>query len=251
MIDLAQAARSFGVCLTPEQVTAFHRYRDELLRWNRRFNLTAVEKPEAVEIRHFLDSLSLVIALRQLPDPIGLAWSTAETPEVSASAIDVGTGAGFPGLPLKLVWPELRLTLLEAVLKKVTFLRHVVELLGLSNVEAVPARAEELGHDPCYRESYDLVLARAVAPFPVLLEYTLPFCRVGGWFLAQKGPGVYQEMRHIQRALVLLGGAVREVLPVDVPFLDEKRTIVVIEKITPTAVAYPRRPGIPAKRPLI
>jgi 16S rRNA (guanine527-N7)-methyltransferase len=164
--------------------------------------------------------------------------------------IDVGAGAGFPGIPLKIVCPGTRLTLLEATGKKVTFLEHVVERLSLHRVVAVKARAEELAHEPDHREQYDLALARAVADLPVVAEYTLPFCKVGGWVVAQKGEAGAAEAWSAEKAIALLGGELRRVLPVELAGLPEDRSLVVIEKVSPTPGKYPRRPGIPSKRPL-
>jgi 16S rRNA (guanine527-N7)-methyltransferase len=165
--------------------------------------------------------------------------------------IDVGAGAGFPGIPLKLVCSGAHLTLLEATGKKVTFLEHLVGLLGLRWVTAVHARAEELAHDPAHREGYDLALARAVAELPVVAEYTLPFCKVGGWLVAQKGEAGAAEAWSAEAAIELLGGELRRVVPIELPGLPEDRSLVVVEKVGPTPEKYPRRTGMPGKRPLI
>jgi 16S rRNA (guanine527-N7)-methyltransferase len=167
-----------------------------------------------------------------------------------ARMIDVGAGAGFPGIPLKLICPATRLTLLEATGKKVTFLGHVVERLGLRRVTTIKARAEELAHDPAHREQYDLALARAVAELPVVVEYTLPFCKLGGWMVAQKGEAGAAEAWRAETAITLLGGELRRVVPVELPGLPEDRSLVLVEKVGPTPSTYPRRPGIPGKRPL-
>ena len=153
-------------------------------------------------------------------------------------------------MPLKIVCPGLRLTLLEATGKKVTFLEHVVEQLGLQRVTAIHARAEELAHDPAHREHYDLALARAVADLPVVVEYTLPFCKVGGWLVAQKGEAGAAEAWSAEAAIKLLGGELRRVVPVELPGLPEDRSLVVVEKVGPTPEKYPRRAGMPGKRPL-
>jgi 16S rRNA (guanine527-N7)-methyltransferase len=240
MQRLVEGARALGLRLTPEQQAAFQLYYEELVAWNEKFNLTAITEYEPVQIRHFLDSLSCLLAEE--------ARQALKRPE--ARVIDVGSGAGFPGIPLKLVCSGIRLTLLEATGKKVTFLEHIVAQLGLSTVTALQARAEELAHDPDHREKYDLALARAVADLPVVIEYTLPFCRVGGWVLAQKGETGAAEAWTAQRAIALLGGELRRVVPVELPGLPEDRSLVVIEKVGSTPAAYPRRPGIPSKRPL-
>jgi 16S rRNA (guanine527-N7)-methyltransferase len=209
-----------------------------LVAWNQRFNLTAITDWKGVLVRHFLDSLS---CLKALPMP-ELA--------VGARVIDVGTGAGFPGLPLKLVCPEMQLTLLEATGKKVTFLEHMVGTLGLSGVEMIHGRAEELGQDSAHREQYDWALARAVAKMPTLAEYLLPLVRVGGTMLAQKGEGAAAEVHSADDAIVTLGGRVRRLMPVELRGLAETRYLVVVDKTAATPEKYPRRPGMPQKRPL-
>ncbi len=245
MERLQRGATQFGLTLTEAQLRRFQRYRDLLLEWNRRFNLTAVSEPEQVEIRHFLDSLSCLPVLSELA-----ARDDRIRPGMPIRAIDVGTGAGLPGLALKLVWPGLRLTLLEATAKKVRFLQHVIAELGLRHVEAIHGRAEEVAHLPDHRAAYDLALARAVAPLAPLLELTLPFLRTGGWLLAMKGPAATAEVMAAERALEILGGRLHRIFPVEVPYLAEDRFIVAVEKIAPTPERFPRRPGIPARRPL-
>ena len=240
MDRLIAGARTLGLRLTEKQVAAFQRYYEELVAWNQRFNLTAITEYEQVQIRHFLDSLSILLA-----EPLRLTLGRPES-----RAIDVGTGAGFPGIPLKLVSPRLQLTLLEATGKKVGFLQHMIELLGLQQVTALHGRAEELGHEPAHRESYDLALARAVAEMATVAEYTLPFCRVGGWVIAQKGEAGGAEAWAANRAIQLLGGELSRVLPVELPGLPEDRSLVILQKVAPTPPTYPRRAGTPAKRPL-
>ena len=167
-----------------------------------------------------------------------------------ARYIDIGAGAGFPGLPLKIVHPQMKLTLLEATGKKVNFLEDIVGKLGLREVDIVRGRAEELGQQPTHREGYDMALARAVAQFPVLLEYALPLLKVGGIFVAQKGVEIEDEVEAAQPAMKILGGAVNKVRAVHLPGLEDPRHLVVVEKVASTPERYPRRAGIPAKRPL-
>jgi 16S rRNA (guanine527-N7)-methyltransferase len=240
MERLLEGARTLGLQLTDAQRASFQLYYESLIDWNQQFNLTAITDYEQVQIRHFLDSLSCLLARETR-----LALSRR-----SARMIDVGSGAGFPGVPLKLVCPAVQLTLLEATGKKVGFLEHLIERLGLQSVTAIKARAEELGHDPAHREQYDLVLARAVAELPVAIEYMLPFCKVGGWAVAQKGEAGTAEAWAAQHAIGLLGGELRRVVPVELPRLPEDRSLIVVEKAGPTPPTYPRRPGIPGKRPL-
>ncbi len=250
---LREGARALGLNLTAEHVRAFLIYFEELQAWNRRFNLTTVTGYEDVQVKHFLDSLTCLLAFpgassdgpECLPDVVPL--SHRDTPLL---CVDVGTGAGFPGLPLKIMRPALLMTLLESSQKKVSFLKHVVGRLGLQGVEFLWARAEEVGQDPHHRERYDLVLARAVAGMAVLAEYCLPLCRKGGCFIAQKGTGIEPELAGALPAIQLLGGQVREVKQVTLPGLREPRALVLINKVHQTPVAFPRRPGMPAKRPL-
>lgn len=240
MQRLLDGAEALGLSLTPEQQASFQRYYEELVAWNEKFNLTAITDYEQVQIRHFLDSLSCLLA-----EETRLALGQPD-----ARVIDVGSGAGFPGIPLKIVCPGARLTLLEATGKKVTFLDHVVAELGLQQVVAIKARAEELAPDPAHRGGYDLALVRAVADLPVVVEYGLPFCKLGGWLVAQKGEAGAAEAWRAESAINLLGGELRRVMPVELAGLPEDRSLVIIEKVSPTPEAYPRRPGLPRKRPL-
>lgn len=233
MERLAETAAAWGLSLGPTQIGQMARYADELRRWNQRVNLTAITDEDAVITRHFLDSLRCA-----------LSWGA--TP---GRLIDIGTGAGFPGLPLKILSPAIHLTLVESVGKKVAFLEHVVGLLGLEHVTVIAARAEALGRDPARREQYDLATARAVADLRVLAEYCLPLCRVGGRFLAPKGTQPAPEVQAAQAAISALGGRTLAVEPVELPGV-EPRTLVVVEKVAPTPPQYPRAVGVPAKRPL-
>jgi 16S rRNA (guanine527-N7)-methyltransferase len=240
MQQLLDGANALGITLTAAQRAAFQLYYDELVSWNQKFNLTAITDYDQVQIRHFVDSLSCLLARE----------TRLALQQPNARMIDVGSGAGFPGIPLKLVCPATRLTLLEATGKKVTFLEHMIARLGLQTATAIKARAEDLAHDPQHREQYSLALARAVADLPVVVEYALPFCKVGGWLVAQKGEAGAAEAWAAERSITLLGGSLRRVVPVELPGLPEDRSLVVIEKISPSPVAYPRRPGVPSKRPL-
>jgi 16S rRNA (guanine527-N7)-methyltransferase len=241
MQRLIDGANALGLGLTAEQQAAFQLYYEELVAWNQQFNLTAITDYEQVQIRHFLDSLSCLLA-EETRQAMG---------RPDARMIDVGTGAGFPGIPLKLVCPATRLTLLEATGKKVTFLEHVVDRLRLRRVGIIKARAEDLAHDPAHRQQYDLALARAVAELPIVVEYTLPFCKIGGRVIAQKGEAGAAEAWSAGRSIAILGGELARVMPVELAGLPEDRSLVVIEKVSPTPVNYPRRPGIPSKRPLL
>jgi len=229
-----------GFALDPEAVARFERYAAQLVVWNARVNLTRITRPDEIALQHFLDSL---VCLRALPPG-------ADAPEAALACIDVGTGAGLPGLALKIVRPAWRLTLVEAVGKKVAFLEHVVGTLGLVDVTIRHARAEDLGRDPAHRERYDLAVARAVAPLATLAEYLLPFVRPAGRMVAQKGEVVLGELAAAGPAIALLGGHLLETLRYEIPGLAHARHLVVVEKVQPTPAAYPRRAGLPAREPL-
>ena len=233
---LLSGAQQFNLTLTQTQLTAFEQYSQELIAWNQKVNLTRIIEPHEIAIKHFLDSLSANLALPDLPAGFAL--------------IDVGSGAGFPGLPLKIARPDLRLTLLESTGKKTAFLQHLVDLLNLANVTILTARAEEADHLPQHRERYDVAIARAVSPLPVLAEYTLPLVKVGGRVIAQKGQNPAAEVKEAANALGILGGKLSQILPVVVPGLEAERHLVVIQKVKPTPRQYPRRPGLPAKKPI-
>lgn len=237
MKTLKTGAGKLGLHLTPQQLEQFNTYYQELIDWNQRMNLTRITDYKDVQVKHFLDSLTVVVAL-------------PERVNKYLSVIDVGTGAGLPGLPLKILWPDISLTLLEATAKKARFLENVINRLRLKNVAIVVGRAEEIAHDTRYRERFDLVLSRAVAALPTLVELTLPFCRVGGIFVAQKKGGIEREVEQATGAIATLGGSRRETKKIDIDEFDNMRYLVVIDKIKETLPEYPRRTGVPAKRPL-
>lgn len=237
LASLNQAARDlFNIDLSAEQQRAFERYSEELVTWNKsRANLTAITDRAAIETRHFLDSLSVLRVARL---------------HAGMKVIDVGTGAGFPGLPLKLASPGIQLTLLEATGKKIAFLEHVVQQLRLRDVLLLNARAEEVGQDPAHRETYDVVLARSVAHMPILAEYMLPLCQVGGTCIAMKGESAASELAAAENALRLLGGRLSQLVSVELPGVAETHHLAVIQKVAATPPYYPRRPGHPSKKPL-
>lgn len=236
MEKLIAGARKLGLELSSKQLEQFHIFYEELIDWNQRMNLTRITDYEEVQLKHFLDSLTLTLAL-----PV-----TSE----SLRIIDVGTGAGIPGLPLKIVFPKISLTLLEATAKKATFLHHIKDNLELENVEIVVGRAEAVAHLAEYRERFDIVLSRGVARLAALVELTLPFCAIGGSFIAQKKGTLEPEMSQALKAISLLGGKLREVKKIDLEEFTDERRLIIIEKVSPTPTQFPRRPGIPTKRPL-
>ena len=243
---LAKHAAEMGIRLTPEHLKAFGVYRRELLDWNQRVNLTAITQEDHIEVRHFLDSLTCLLAVRKF----STAQQRARSGEGALRFLDVGAGAGFPGIPLKIVCPQWHVALLEATGKKAQFVQHMRDALGLKGMEVIHGRAEDLARDPAHRERYDWVAARAVAEMPVLAELTLPFARVGGRVIAMKAATAEAEAAAAARALALLGGELERIIPLQLPGLAEERRLVVVRKTACTPDAYPRRSGIPAKRPL-
>ena len=237
MERLNSGAIKLGLRLNPGQLEQFSIYYQELVDWNKRVNLTAITDYEEVQIKHFLDSLTVTLALKQ--------------PLASFHLIDVGTGAGMPGIPLKILLPNIRLVLLAATAKKAAFLQHLKQKLGLDNVEIVVGRAEEVAHLGEYRERFDIVLSRAVAPLPTLVEFTLPFCTIGGSFIAQKKGAVDLEINRATKAISTLGGNLREVKRVDLAEFSDERRLIIIDKVSVTPPQYPRRPAYLAKRPLV
>lgn len=221
--------------LTSAQLDALQRYESELLDWNQRVNLTAIDSPEKIRSKHFLDSLSCLLAMRGTP---------------ANRVIDIGTGAGFPGLALKIACPAMRLTLVESVGKKADFCRHIVDILGLEGVEILVERAEIVGRLTEHRGQYDWALARAVAAMPILMEYLLPLVKMKGRALAMKGESGPAEAHAAEYAFKLLGGRLRQLLPVTLPGVEDQRYLVVVDKVAATPDKYPRRVGVPAKRPL-
>lgn len=224
-----------GINLSPSQQTAFSVYERELLDWNTRFNLTAIRTCDGIQTKHFLDSLSCLLVLKD---------------NIPSSLIDVGSGAGFPGIPLKILLPEMRMVLVESVGKKADFCRHLIEKLNLKQVEVLQFRAEEIGQAQKYREKFDCSVARAVADLPVLVEYLLPLTKVGGSMIAQKGQHGPAEVQKAEKAILILGGKIRLVRKVNLPGVVEDRFLIVIDKVAATHSQYPRRIGVPIKKPL-
>ena len=236
MEELKSGAKKLGIELNPGQLEQFDTYYHELVDWNQSINLTAITDYEEVQLKHFLDSLT-----------IALVWRSAE----GDSVIDVGTGAGMPGIPLKIAFPDIKLVLLEATAKKVSFLHHIRQKLALGDVEIIVGRAEEVAHVAQYRERFRLVLSRAVAPLPTLVELTIPFCALGGSFIALKKGSVDEEVSRANKAISALGGRLRELKGIELEEFADERYLVVINKIALTPEQYPRRPGVPGKKPLV
>lgn len=237
---LEQEAPKVEVPLSAEEIRAFQVYAKMLRETNKVMNLTAVTDGEGIAMKHFIDSLTLCPYIRKEEERL-----EGKTLKLA----DVGTGAGFPGIPLKISMPGIEVTLLDSLAKRLKFLSGVIEKLGLEKVNLVHARAEDGGRDKRYREKYDIATARAVAALPVLAEYCLPFVKVGGVFLAMKGKAE-EEIKESEKAIALLGGTIESSDTFTLPGSDMERTIVVIRKMRPTPARFPRKAGVPAKEPL-
>lgn len=236
-VDLKLLAQDlFDLNLTAAELAVFDQYSELIVEWNSRSNLTAITSADGIRVRHFLDSLSLLL-LPNIPE--------------AAHVMDMGTGAGLPGLALAIMRPSWYVTLVDSTAKKVTFLQHVIDSLGLKNVTALQGRAEELGQQSAHRETYDLVVARALARMPTLVEYLLPFCALGGQCIAMKGETVHIETRDALLAIETLGGQLKAINPVHLPDIPETHYLVCMQKVKPTPVLYPRRVGLPSKSPVI
>ncbi|RJO61236.1 MAG: 16S rRNA (guanine(527)-N(7))-methyltransferase RsmG [Dehalococcoidia bacterium] len=234
---LIAGASRLDLELNPGQISCFQAYYEELADWNSRINLTAITDYHDVQVKHFLDSLTVVLAL---PKPLPADFKL----------IDVGSGGGFPGLPIKIMFSQIELVLLESTNKKADFLRHMVQRLGLERVKVVTGRAEETAHLPDYREQFYMAVARGLAEMAALAELTLPFCRVGGRLIAQKKGDIAAELSVAVKAVKILGGGTIEAKSIEIPEFTDSRCLVIVEKVEETPPQYPRRPGIPAKRPL-
>lgn len=246
MSILPAAIEGLGLSLSEGQVAQLTSFGELLATSANEFNLTSLRDREGIERRHIVESLAFGVFLQKhgLLLPAGQQHATA-----SPSVLDIGTGAGLPGIPLKIAWPEMHLTLLESIGKKCRFLEQARDALGLDGVEVVEARAEDFGRDPAHREHYDLAIGRAVAPLAVLMEYALPALRVGGWLAAPKGSAALTELEAASVAFDALGGCLHDAAPFQPPE-GARQTVILVEKVGTTPERYPRRAGIPSKRPL-
>lgn len=234
-VRFIQGAASVGVKVSHEQASLFGKYLNLLLDWNQKINLTAITDPEEVVVKHFIDSVVLVPYLNKYS---------------SLSVLDVGTGAGFPGIPLKIVLPEINVVLLDSLNKRVLFLENVIKELDLRDISAVHGRAEDFGKQPGYREAFDIVTSRAVAKLSVLSELCMPFVKVGGKFVSYKGAKAEEEIKEAKNAVNILGGVVSDLTEISLPGMEDKRALVFIEKKKATPEKYPRKAGTPEKKPL-
>lgn len=232
---LNEGSSKLGVDLTEKQINQFMTYKDVLLEWNQKMNLTAIEDDKEIIIKHFFDSISCV---------------KSEVIKSKGKVIDVGTGAGFPGIPLKIIFPDIELTLLDSLNKRIGFLKEVGNQIGINDIEYVHGRAEDFGQNKRFREKFDYAVARAVAPLNVLLEYCLPFVKQDGYFICQKGSKLNEELDESKAALKVLGGEVVNKIEVPLPFSDISHNIVIIRKTKQTSTKYPRKAGKPSKEPI-
>ena len=239
MDKLITEANRLNIAITTEQSHQFEVYYRELIEWNRKFNLTAVTGYGQVQVRHFLDSLTVVLVLTK-----------EELARPDLNILDIGSGAGFPGIPLKIFLATPHIVLLDSRGKRIAFLQHLTGKLGLGGVEVVQGRAEEMARQPAYREQFSVVVSRAVAALPTLVELALPFCQVGGKFIAQKKGDIGGEVNDATKAIEILGGKLQQVKEVRLSEQDELRYLVVVAKVGVTPERYPRRPPAISRRPL-
>ena len=232
---LVNGAKELGIDLSDKQVEQFMRYKILLQEWNEKMNLTAITEDQEIMTKHFLDCMTINKAI---------AMNTQKT------VIDIGTGAGFPGLVIKIAFPHLEVTLVDALKKRLNFLEAVISELALTDIKCVHSRAEDLGKNKAYREGYDICASRAVANLAVLSEYTLPFVKINGYLIALKGQKLDEELEQGKKAIEILGGKLEEVIYTGVPFTDLDHKIAKIKKVKPTATKYPRKAGEPTKSPL-
>lgn len=232
---LTEGCKEFGIDLTDKQILQFNQYYELLIEWNKIMNLTGITDFDEVMLKHFVDSTAISKAVKL---------------ETKSTLIDVGTGAGFPGIPLKIIYPHLKVVLLDSLNKRIRFLDEVVDKLGLSDVETVHGRAEDIAKKEQYRENFDVVVSRAVANLASLSEYCVPFIRQGGYFVSYKSGTVDEEARNAKKAIYILGGEIKDVKKFCLPNSDMERSLVIIEKMRITPKKYPRKAGMPVKEPI-
>lgn len=231
--EIKERAVQFGVDLSEKQQEAFYQYMQLLIEWNQKMNLTAITEPEEILTKHFIDSISIIPYIQE-----------------EKNVLDIGTGAGFPGIPLKIVLPQNSFILLDSLNKRINFLKEVIRSLKLENIEAIHGRAEEFCKLKQKRENYDIVTSRAVAKLNVLLEYMLPFVKIGGKCICMKSSAIDEELDEAQKAIEILGGRIEKVDTILLENTNIERKIVIIEKIKSTPEKYPRKVGTPVKEPI-
>lgn len=233
--SLISAAKEYGIVLSDTQIDAFQIYYNLLIEWNEKINLTAITDPHEVAIKHMIDSVTCL-------DPVYF-------PE-GCSIIDVGTGAGFPGIPIKILRPDIKLTLLDSLQKRLKFLQEVLDNIKIGGVQLIHSRAEDAGQQKELRGKYQVAVSRAVARLNVLCEYCLPLVAVGGCFTALKGAQFQEELQDAKGAIAMLGGEIADVRNIKLPGLNDVRAIIYINKIKQTPTQFPRKAGLPEKKPL-
>ena len=230
---IKELSNEIGILLKEEQVEKFYIYMQLLIEWNEKVNLTAIVEPEEIILKHFIDSMTIAKNINE-----------------NAKIIDVGTGAGFPGIPLKIIREDIEVCLLDSLNKRINFLNEVILELKLEKIEAVHGRAEELGRNKKYREKFDYATSRAVANLSTLSEYLIPFVKQNGYCISMKGSNVEEEIGQGKKAISVLGGEIKEIEKFQLPQSDINRCIIIINKVKSTPAKYPRKPGTPAKEPI-
>ena len=230
---LSDYGEKIGLKFSKKQEEQFFKYMNLLIEWNEKINLTAITKPEEIILKHFVDSLTIAKYIKN-----------------EETLVDMGTGAGFPGIPLKIYKKDLKVTLVDSLNKRIKFLNEVIEQLNLGKIETIHARAEEFGKSKKYREKFDIATSRAVANLSTLSEYLIPLVKVNGKVISMKGQEIQEEVKQAQKAIQILGGKIVEKESFNLPKSDNKRNIIIIEKIKNTPTKYPRKPGTPAKEPI-
>lgn len=231
---LADACEKMGVSLDNSQICDFFKYMELLLLWNQKMNLTAITEPKEILLKHFADSVSLLpfVDLK------------------NKSVVDVGTGAGFPGIPLKIAQPSFNITLIDSLNKRINFLQTVIDEISLSDAICVHSRAEDAGQNISFREKFDVCVSRAVARLNILSEYCLPFVKEGGVFVSLKGPDINLEIEEAEKAIHILGGTIEKIEKINIPFTDINHTLIIIKKVRQTPFKYPRKSGKISKNPI-
>lgn len=232
-IKMKEKAKELHIDLSVEQMDKFYRYMDLLIEWNQKMNLTAITEPEEIIVKHFIDSLTILKYIKE-----------------NEKIVDMGTGAGFPGIPLSIICEKNKVILVDSLNKRLVFLQEVIKQLDLKNVETIHARAEDFGQNKTYREQFDIATSRAVANLTTLSEYLLPLVKVGGKCICMKASDIEQEVQDAKKAINVLGGTIYQIEKFTLPQSDIGRTIIIIDKNKETANKYPRKPGMPSKEPI-